>query len=408
MFLFIVQVVKELFQGVDAVLLLDESSRAVDGETPEFPGLDEFPYLVILDMSGYHPGAVGKVLELPGLDAPLLIDQVRLEECNPRDINLVHHITVVLGAPLEELDSHLLDSVSPDFDIVLTPPVVAVDEFVGDDDRTGDFPLLLVDAELHIALFGEFDEVLLDRREIDDADAVPGALIGKVYGKYWYIFRHILPLFFYILFVYLLKEKGMDSEVWRDIPGFEEYYQASNLGRIRSKFRVIYSLDKRVCAYYGRILKLRNIGRGYLGLNLAINGTIVTKSVHRLVWSAFNGPIPEGMQINHINEDKTDNRLENLNLMTPKENTNWGTGIKRRAKSTSNKMKGMHLYEENPKARTIMEYDKNNIPVCFWFSIKAAAEYHGKDYTTIMLNLAGKSKSLQDGTYFKYAKKEAV
>ena len=55
--------------------------------------------------------------------------------------------------------------------------------------------------------------------------------------------------------------------------------------------------------------------------------------VHRLVYEAFIGPIPDGMQVNHIDEDKSNNRLDNLNLMTPKENCNYGTGIERRAET---------------------------------------------------------------------------
>ena len=69
-------------------------------------------------------------------------------------------------------------------------------------------------------------------------------------------------------------------------------------------------------------------------------------------------------------------------------------------------LKGKQLYDDNPKAKTIMEYNKDGVPICFWFSIKAAAEEHNKDYTTIMLNLSGKTKSLKNGTYFKYMKKE--
>lgn len=50
------------------------------------------------------------------------------------------------------------------------------------------------------------------------------------------------------------------------------------------------------------------------------NGLTVPHYVHRFIYEWFNGPIPEGYQINHINEFKTDNRLENLELVTQKEN----------------------------------------------------------------------------------------
>lgn len=113
------------------------------------------------------------------------------------------------------------------------------------------------------------------------------------------------------------------------------------------------------------------------------------------------------MQVNHIDENPENNNLDNLNLMTPKENTNWGTGIERRAKSTSIALTGKQLFENNPNSKTVMEYNKDGVPVCFWFSIKAAAEYHGKHYTTIMLCLKNKTH-LRDGSYFEYVKKEAV
>lgn len=61
--------------------------------------------------------------------------------------------------------------------------------------------------------------------------------------------------------------------------------------------------------------------------------------VHRLMWETFNGPIPEGMQVNHINEGaegKKDNRLENLNLMTPEQNSNFGTRSARSAAARVN------------------------------------------------------------------------
>ena len=99
-------------------------------------------------------------------------------------------------------------------------------------------------------------------------------------------------------------------EIWKDVLDYEGLYQASNLGRVRSlKFGKV------------RILKQRKNEKGYVYVSLQ------TKScrVHRLIWKAFNGKIPDGYEVNHINEDKTDNRLCNLNLMTRKENCNWGT-----------------------------------------------------------------------------------
>ena len=65
------------------------------------------------------------------------------------------------------------------------------------------------------------------------------------------------------------------------------------------------------------------------------NGKPHTFRLHRLIWEVVHGEIPENMQINHISEDKNDNSIFNLNLMTPKENTNWGTGVQRSAEKRS-------------------------------------------------------------------------
>ena len=125
------------------------------------------------------------------------------------------------------------------------------------------------------------------------------------------------------------------TEIWKDVCGFEGLYQVSNLGKVRSLDRLVNS-GIGIGLRKGRVLKPQMTIRGYLQVGLNKDGKQKLFSVHRLVWTAFNGKRPEGMQVNHIDEDKTNNRLDNLNLMTPKENTNWGTGNERRAKSMIN------------------------------------------------------------------------
>ena len=62
--------------------------------------------------------------------------------------------------------------------------------------------------------------------------------------------------------------------------------------------------------------------------------------LHRVVWESVTGePIPSGYEINHIDEDKTNNKKSNLNILTPKENLNWGTRNERSSKALTNNPK---------------------------------------------------------------------
>lgn len=168
-------------------------------------------------------------------------------------------------------------------------------------------------------------------------------------------------------------------ENWRDVPGYEGKYQVSNLGRIKS---LNYRKTGKGC-----ILKTNKNHKGYLTINLCLNGKYKCFFIHRLVWLAFVGPIPEGMQINHINEDKTDNRLENLNLMTPSQNSNWGTRNNRLSKM---------------KNKVVEQYSFDGTHLCTWFSMKGVQDELGYSQGTISMCCNGKRNHAY-GFVWKYA-----
>lgn len=107
-----------------------------------------------------------------------------------------------------------------------------------------------------------------------------------------------------------------------------------------------------LCRKKVKTLKLHKAPNGYMQIRLGQK----TYLAHRIVWEAFNGPIPAGMHINHINEKKDDNRLENLNLMTPKENHNWGTCIERQRIAAINGGNSKHVFQYSLSGELIKEW----------------------------------------------------
>lgn len=97
-------------------------------------------------------------------------------------------------------------------------------------------------------------------------------------------------------------------------------------------------LDGKIWSYsHKKWLKPQKNKDGYYRVWLSDNkGNAKLYLVHRVVFEAVTGkPIPEGYEINHISEDKTENFFENLELVTHKQNVNFGTGIERCRKSRS-------------------------------------------------------------------------
>lgn len=114
----------------------------------------------------------------------------------------------------------------------------------------------------------------------------------------------------------------MDKEIWKDIKGYEGLYQVSNYGRVKSLGREVKYKNGRVSWYNSMILKPMDNGRGYLTVHLRKNGKRSVKYIHRLVAETFINDI-ENNDINHKDFDRKNNRLDNLEICSRKENINY-------------------------------------------------------------------------------------
>ena len=94
----------------------------------------------------------------------------------------------------------------------------------------------------------------------------------------------------------------------------------------------------------------KNKKTGYWQCNLTSDdGKEWKTNLHRVIWVACNGNIPQGLQVNHIDETPSNNSISNLNLLTPKENANWGTRNERARKAISKAKKGKIPKAKPPK-----------------------------------------------------------
>jgi hypothetical protein len=112
-------------------------------------------------------------------------------------------------------------------------------------------------------------------------------------------------------------------EVWKDIPDFEGYYQVSNLGNVKSLSRTILGKNDTPTLLKEKMLKFSTSTNGYYQVILCKNSDRKIFKVHSLVAICFLNHIPDGTHnivVDHINEIKTDNSIENLRLIGHREN----------------------------------------------------------------------------------------
>lgn len=172
------------------------------------------------------------------------------------------------------------------------------------------------------------------------------------------------------------------KEIWKDVKGYEGLYQISNLGNVKS-------------LKYAGGNKPKNLkptlNGGYYGVFLCKDGTKKRFTVHRLVALAFVPRIKNKALVNHINEIKTDNRVENLEWCNHSENVNYGTCPDRIGKSNLN-----HKSFSKP----IIQLDKND-NIIREFPSFMEANRNGFDLGCLSRCVKGKQK-FHKGYKFKY------
>lgn len=180
------------------------------------------------------------------------------------------------------------------------------------------------------------------------------------------------------------------KEIWKDIPGYEGHYQASSLGRIKSLERLD-PLGRRVRC---KILSQNFKDNGYLMVSLSMDGNLIPKTVHSLVAMAFLNHTPCGQElvVDHINNIRHDNRVENLQLISQRENSS------KNPKGSCDKYIGVIYKVCQNKFVSDIRIEGKKVRIGSFDTAKEASEAY-KD----VLNYYNKHKEI-DGIKFKYRK----
>ena len=166
-------------------------------------------------------------------------------------------------------------------------------------------------------------------------------------------------------------------EEWRDVKGYERCYQISSLGRVKSVERIVIrnNIEIRVKE---RILKPVKDKDGYVQARLYKNGIVKTIAIHRLVAIAFIDREDETFEVNHKDENKSNNTLDNLEWMSRIDNLRYGTGIARCAIS---------------RRKPVIQMDLNGNAIKVWKSSREIERTIGFSNTNICKVCLGKQKT---------------
>lgn len=194
----------------------------------------------------------------------------------------------------------------------------------------------------------------------------------------------------------------MKDEIWKDCKHYEGLYQVSNYGRVKGLKRTIICKNGVEKPIEEKYITQHDNGNGYLFVNLYKHNKSKREYVHRLVAMAFI-PNPENKPtVNHKDEDKQNNHVDNLEWMTYKENNNYGThnerGKETRDKNGTNEKQRQRWItnnpaKTNPKTRGKNAYAKKVFCNGLVFEcIKDCAEHFKINYGTMRGYLSNKKR----------------
>ena len=170
------------------------------------------------------------------------------------------------------------------------------------------------------------------------------------------------------------------KEIWKDIKEYKGLYQVSNLGRVKSFPR------KGTHTTQERILKFGKTNKDYVIVILKKNNINKAFSIHRLVAQSFIPNLENKPQVNHIDGNKKNNNVNNLE---------WCTNLENRQHASKN-----HLLF----TRKINQYDLNNNFVKQWYSVNEASDFYKINKNSLKSACRGK-KGVYNGYIWRYADK---
>ena len=166
---------------------------------------------------------------------------------------------------------------------------------------------------------------------------------------------------------------NMKGEIWKDIENYEGYYMVSNMGRIKS-------LNYRHTGKEG-ILKGNDNGDGYLQVKLLKDDKGKNYKIHRLVAQAFLDNSNNLPEVNHRDENKQNNCVQNLEWCDRAYNNNYGTRTEKTCKP-------------------VFSVDKESGLIMWWQSANEAERCTGINHSNIIKCCQGKRKSVGNHTWF--------